>query len=140
MFGRVALAVPVKNWLLIPLREVYLLSKFGKCSSSTSRNITDKQNHITMSILCHQHLQRIALRLFTKRCICCLSFVTVPPLEKEMHLIVKIMWLHSCDITIICGGVFLWRIFSVNSVQLSKIGGYCPWRTKDITNDKHFCH
>ena len=45
--------------------------------------MTDKQNHMTMSILCHQHLRRIALRLFTKRCISYLSFVTTPPLEKE---------------------------------------------------------
>ena len=47
------------------------------------QNMSDKQNHMTMSILCHQHLRGIALGLFTKRCICCLSFVTVAPLEKE---------------------------------------------------------
>ena len=82
MFGTVTLPVPVKKWLSISLREVCLHSKFGKLSSLTRRNMTDKQNHMTMSILCHQHLRRIALRLFTKRCICCLSFVTVPPLEK----------------------------------------------------------
>ena len=45
--------------------------------------MTDKKNHMTMSILCHQHLRRITLRLFTKRCICCLSLVTALPLEKE---------------------------------------------------------
>ena len=83
MFGTVTLPVPVKNWLSISLREVCLHSKFGKLSSLTRRNMTDKQNHMTMSILCHQHLRRIALRLFTKRCISYLSFVTVPPLEKE---------------------------------------------------------
>ena len=43
----------------------------------------DKQNHKIMSILRHQHLRRIALRLFTKKCISYLGFVTVPPLEKE---------------------------------------------------------
>ena len=83
MSRTVTLPVPVKNWLSVPLREVHLLCKFGKPSSSRRRNMTDKQNHITMSILCHQHLQRITLRHFTKRCICCLSFMTVPPLEKE---------------------------------------------------------
>ena len=45
--------------------------------------MVDKQNHMIMSILRHQHLRRIALRLFTKRCISNLSFVTVPPLQKE---------------------------------------------------------
>ena len=83
MFGTVTLPVPVKNWLSISLREVCLHSKFGKLSSLTRRNMTDKQNHMTMSILCHQHLRRIALRLFTKRCISYLSFVTKPHLEKE---------------------------------------------------------
>ena len=83
MFGTVTLPVPVKKWLSISLREVCLHSKFGKLSSLTRRNMTDKQNHMTMSILCHQHLRRIALRLFTKRCISYLSFVTKPHLEKE---------------------------------------------------------
>ena len=46
MFGTVALPVPVKNWLSIPLRETYLLSKFGKLSSLTSRNMTDKHDHV----------------------------------------------------------------------------------------------
>ena len=83
MFDTVTLPVPVKNRLSISLREVCLHSKFGKLSSLTRRNMTDKQNHMTMSILCHQHLRRIALRLFTKRCISYLSFVTKPHLEKE---------------------------------------------------------
>ena len=83
MFGTVALPLPVKNRLSISLREVFLHSKFGKLSSLTRRNMTDKQNHMTMSILCHQHLRRIALKLFTKRCISYISFVTAPPLEKE---------------------------------------------------------
>ena len=83
MFGTVTLPVPVKKWLSISLREVCLHSKFGKLSSLTRRNMTDKQNHMTMSILCHQHLRRIALRLFTKRCISYLSFVTKPHLGKE---------------------------------------------------------
>ena len=83
MFGTVTLPVPVKNWLSISLREVCLHSKFGKHSSSTRINMVDKQNHMIMSILRHQHLRRIALRLFNKRCISNLSFVTVPPLQKE---------------------------------------------------------
>ena len=83
MFGTVTLPVPVKNWLSISLRELCLHSKFGRLSSSTRRNMADKQNHMIMSILRHKHLRRIALRLFTKRCISYLSFVTVPPLEKE---------------------------------------------------------
>ena len=83
MFGTVTLPVPVKNRLSISLLQVCLPSKFGKLSSLTTRNMTDKQNHMTISILCHQQLRRIALRLFTKRCISYLSFVTVPPLEKE---------------------------------------------------------
>ena len=83
MFGTVALPVPVKNRLLISLQVVCLHSKFGKLSSLTWRNMIDKQNHMTMSILCHQHLRRIALRLLTKRCISYLIFVTVPDLEKE---------------------------------------------------------
>ena len=72
MSRTVTLPVPVKNWLSVPLREVHLLCKFGKPSSSRRRNMTDKQNHITMSILCHQHLRMIHV-----------SFMTVPPLEKE---------------------------------------------------------
>ena len=72
MSRTVTLPVPVKNWLSVPLREVHLLCKFGKPSSSRRRNMTDQQNHITMSILCHQHLRRIHV-----------SFMTVPPLEKE---------------------------------------------------------
>ena len=40
MFGTVTIPVPLKNWMLIPLREMYLLSKFGKRSSSTSRSMT----------------------------------------------------------------------------------------------------
>ena len=83
MFGTVALPVPVKNRLLISLQVVCLHSKFGKLSTLTWRNMIDKQNHMTMSILCHQHLRRIALRLLTKRCISYLIFVTVPALEKE---------------------------------------------------------
>ena len=83
MFGTVTLPVPVKSWLSIPLLEVHLLYKFEKRSSSRRGNMNDKQNRLTMSILCHQHLRRIALRHFTKRCICCLSFMTIPPLEKE---------------------------------------------------------
>ena len=83
MLGTVILPVTVKKWLSISLREVHLLCKFGKPSSSRGRNMTDRQNHMTMLILCHQHLRRIALRHFTKRCICCLSFMNVPPLEKE---------------------------------------------------------
>ena len=83
MFGTVTLPVPVKNWLSISLRELCLHSKFGKLSSSTMRNVADKQNHMIMSILRRQHLRRIALRFFTKRCISYLSFVTVPPLKKE---------------------------------------------------------
>ena len=83
IFGTVTLPVTVKNWLSISLWEVCLYSKFGKLSSLTRRNMTDKQNHMTMSILCHQHLRRTALRLFTKRCISYLSSVTKPYLEKE---------------------------------------------------------
>ena len=83
MSGTVILPVPVKNWLSIPLWEVHQLCKFGKYSSSRRRNMMDKWNHMVMSTLCHQHLRRIALRHFTKRCICCLSFMTAPPLEKE---------------------------------------------------------
>ena len=90
MFHTMTLPVPAKKCLSIPLREVYLLSKFDKRGSSTSINMADKQNHMTMSILCHQHLRRIALRLFTRICICYASFATVPPLEKEMCLIVKV--------------------------------------------------
>ena len=45
--------------------------------------MTDKQNHMTMLISCHQYLRRIVLRLFTERYIRSLSFVTVPPLKKE---------------------------------------------------------
>ena len=45
--------------------------------------MAEKQNHTITSILRHQHLRRIALGLFTKRCISYLSFVTVHPLEKE---------------------------------------------------------
>ena len=129
MFGTVALPVPVKNWLSITLREMYLLSKFGKLSSSTSRNMTDKQNHMIMSILCYQHLRRIAFRFFTKRYACCLSFMSEPPLEKEMCLTVKVTWLSSCDVTINCGGMFLWRKFSLSGVRLSKFGACCPWRS-----------
>ena len=136
MLGTVVLPVPVKNWLLISLWEMHLLSKFGKLSSLISRNMTDKQNHMIMSIL-HCVILRIAFRLFTKRCVCCLSFMTVPPLEKEICLIVKVMWLHSCDVTITCGGMFLWRKFSLSVVRLSKFGSCCPWRNKDITNNKH---
>ena len=83
MFGTVTLPVSVKNWLSISLREVCLHSKFGKLSFLTRKNMTDKQNHMTMSILLHQHLLRIELRLFTKRCISYLSFVTKPHLGKE---------------------------------------------------------
>ena len=83
MFGTVALPVSVKNRLLIFLREVCRHSKFGKITSSTRRNMTYKQNHMTMSILCHQHLRRIALKVFTRRCISYISFVTVTPLQKE---------------------------------------------------------
>ena len=83
MSGTVILVVSVTNWLSVPLREVHLLCKFGKRSSSRRRYLTDKQSHMPMSILCHQHLRRIALRHVTKRCIYCLSFMTVPPLEKE---------------------------------------------------------
>ena len=43
-------------------------------------------------------------------------------------------------IAIICGGMFLWRKFSLSGVRLYKFGGCCPWRSKDITNNKHFCH
>ena len=120
MLSTVTLPVLVKNWPSIPLWEVYLLSKFGKLGSSTSRNMTDKQNHMIMSILCYQHLRRIAFKLFTKRCVCCLSFMTVPPLEKEMCLIVKVTQLGRCDIAIACGGMFLWRKFSLSGVWLSK--------------------
>ena len=77
MFRTVTSPVPVKSYQPIPLWEVYLLSKFGKCSILTSRNMTYKQNHKTKSILCHQHLRGIPLRLFTKRCIFRRSFVTV---------------------------------------------------------------
>ena len=75
MFRTVTLPVPVKNSLLISLREVCLHSKFGEHSSSTRRNMADKQNPMIMSILRHRHLRRIALRLFTKRCSSYLSFV-----------------------------------------------------------------
>ena len=91
MFGTVTLPVPAKNRLSISLREVCLHSKFGKLSSLTSRNMTNKQNHMIMSILCHQHQQRIALRLFTKKCISYLSFVTVPPLEKDSQVLLAFM-------------------------------------------------
>ena len=47
----------------------------------------DKQNHKIMSILRHQHLRRIALRLFTKKCISYLGFVTVPPSEKSPQVL-----------------------------------------------------
>ena len=110
MFGTVTLPVPVKSWLSIPLLEVHLLYKFEKRSSSRRGNMNDKQNRLTMSILCHQHLRRIALRHFTKRCICCLSFKTVPPLEKRSTWLSKSRdYLPNVSIT--CGGVFLWRIF-----------------------------
>ena len=139
MFGTVTKPEPLKNWMSIPLREIYLLFKFGKHSSSINRSMTDKQNHMTIAILCHQHLRRIALRHFTKRCIYCLSLKTVPPLEKRCTWLSK-----SCDyvrnVTITCGEVFLWRIFSLSSVRLSRFGGCCPWRTKDTTNHKHFYH
>ena len=46
MFGTVASPVPVKKYPSIPLSEVFLLSKFGKCSDSASRNMTDKQNQM----------------------------------------------------------------------------------------------
>ena len=47
-------------------------------------NKLSSEGHPTlMSILRHQYLRRIALRLFTKICISYLSFVAVPPLEKE---------------------------------------------------------
>ena len=131
-FGTAILSATVKKWLLIPLQEMYLLSKFGRCSSSTSRNMTDKQNHMTMPILCHQQLRRIPLRLFTKRYICFLVFLTVTPLEKEMCLIVKVTWLNGFKVGIIGGRVFLWRIFSSSGVRLSNFGGCCFWRTKDI--------
>ena len=75
MFGTVTLPVPVKKWLSISLWEVCLHSKFGKHSSSTRRNMADKQNHMIMSILRHRHLRRIALRLYTKTCISYLAFV-----------------------------------------------------------------
>ena len=114
MFGTVTSPVPVKKCPLIPLWEVYLLSKFNKRSSLTSRNMADKQNHMIMSIFCHQHLWRIVLRLFTKRCIYCSSFTTVPHLEKEMYLIGKFTGLCSCNVIIICEnmcsyGSFLFR-------------------------------
>ena len=66
MFDTVILPIPVKNWLSISLREVCLHSKFGKHSFSTRRNMTDKQNHMIKSILCHQHLRRIVLRLLPR--------------------------------------------------------------------------
>ena len=62
----VILPIPVKNWLLISLREVCLRSKFGKHSSSLRRNMTDKQNHMIKSILRHQHLRRLVLRLLPR--------------------------------------------------------------------------
>ena len=83
MFGTVTSPVPVKRYQSIPVREVNLASKFGTCSFSTRRNKTDNQNHMILSILCHQHLWRM-------RCIWSPNFVTVPPLEKEMCLIVKV--------------------------------------------------
>ena len=122
MSGTVILPVPVKNWLSIPLWEVHQLCKFGKYSSSRRRNMMDKWNHMVMSTLCHQHLRRIALRHFTKRCICCLSFMTVPPLEKWSTWLPKSRD-YVPNVTIICGGVFLWRIFSLSSIWLSKFGG-----------------
>ena len=115
IFGNVAIPVPVKSLLSVHLREMYLLSNL--------KNQND-QNHMTTPILCHQQLQRIVLRLFAKRYISCLSFVTVPTLEKEMCFIVKVMLLRSWDVTITCGGVILWRIFSLISVWLYKFGDY----------------
>ena len=44
MFCTVTLPVPAKKLWSIPLREVYLLSKFGKRSSLTSRNMTDNMS------------------------------------------------------------------------------------------------
>ena len=44
MLCTVTLPAPVKERRSIPLREVYLLSKFGKGSSSTSRNMTDNMS------------------------------------------------------------------------------------------------
>ena len=86
------LPVSVENWLSISPWEMCLRSKFGKLSSSTRRNMGDKQNHKIMSILRHQYLRRIALRLFTKKCISYLGFVTVPPLEKESSGSASVFW------------------------------------------------
>ena len=65
MLGTVTSAVPVKMCPPIPLQEVYLLSNFSKRNSSTSRKVTDKQNHMTILILCRQHLASITVRLLT---------------------------------------------------------------------------
>ena len=98
------------QWHYQYLRKSTRWFLFEKCTCSPNFvNVVPRQAEIWL-IICHQHLRMIALRLFTKRYICCPSFVTIPPLEKEMCLIVKVTGLRSCNVTVSCGRVVLWRI------------------------------
>ena len=116
MFGTVTSQVPVKRYQSVPVREVNLAYKFGTRSYSTSRNLTDKQNHMILAISCHHHLRR-------KRCICSPTFVTVSPLQKEMCLTEK-----SHDYVAVqslspvgdcyCGGFFFKRYTAVRILPL----------------------
>ena len=140
MFGTVTLPVPVKKWLSISLREVCLHSKFGKLSSLTRRNMTDKQNHMTMSILCHQHLRRIALRLFTKRCISYLSFVTKPHLEKESSGSASVYEISTTNyIAWFPFSLPLWRQLFWNNLDGWKIFGQFSFQFC-VTNVISFCY
>ena len=126
MFGTVILPVPVKNWLSISLRAVHLLCKFGKPSSSRRRNMTDKQNHMTMSILWHQYMRRTALRNFPKRCICCLSFMTVPPLENESSGSASVYEIFATEhIAWFTFSLLLWRQFFWNKLNGRKF--FCQY-------------
>ena len=77
-------------------------------------------------VIYHQHLRMIVLWLFTRRCICCPSFATVPPLEQEMCLIVNVKGLRSCNVTVSCGTVVLMVDSSLKGVRLSTCGDCSP--------------
>ena len=82
MFCTVTLPVPAKKSRFIPLREMYLLSKFGKHSSSTSRNMTDNMSS-TLVDDCAETLYE-KMYLLSQFCDCA-SFRKGDVLDCESH-------------------------------------------------------
>ena len=125
MFGTVTSPVPVKRYQSIPVRDMHLPSKFGKLSFSTRRNMTDRQNHMILSILCHNtwggmHLDTLDEMYLLSKFSDCTSFRKGDVLDCQSHVT---MW--------------LWRHYhllrnvtvedsSLTDARLSKFGGFWP--------------